>query len=134
MYFGKFKDLNQAFRCGKYKGMTLGQVWAEHPYYIGWLLSNIPDFTISDEAFQEQIALFPKKKFSLLKQQKRMKERDELEAQLQKQARDYDYSYDEALENKYRDEDTYYALGGSDYDSWKNSDGDLDRMMDGMGF
>lgn len=29
--------------------------------------------------------------------------------------------------------DTYYALGGSDYDRWKEDGGDLDSMMDGMG-
>ena len=30
--------------------------------------------------------------------------------------------------------DTYYALGGSDYDTWKEDGGDLDSMMDGMGY
>ena len=30
--------------------------------------------------------------------------------------------------------DTYYALGGSDYDRWKDEGGDLDSMMDGMGY
>lgn len=30
--------------------------------------------------------------------------------------------------------DTYYALGGDDYDQWKENGGDLDEMMEGMGF
>ena len=30
--------------------------------------------------------------------------------------------------------DTYYALGGDDYDRWKENGGDLDEMMEGMGF
>ena len=30
--------------------------------------------------------------------------------------------------------DTYYALGGDDYDQWKENGGDLDGMMEGMGF
>lgn len=30
--------------------------------------------------------------------------------------------------------DTYYALGGDDYDRWKENGGDLDGMMEGMGF
>ena len=30
--------------------------------------------------------------------------------------------------------DTYYALGGDDYDEWRNNGGNLDDMMDGMGF
>ena len=35
---------------------------------------------------------------------------------------DYDY-----------ERDTYYALGGDDYDRWKENGGDLDVMMEGMG-
>jgi hypothetical protein len=30
--------------------------------------------------------------------------------------------------------DTYYALGGSDYDRFKEEGGDIDSMMDGLGF
>jgi len=30
--------------------------------------------------------------------------------------------------------ETFYALGGSDYDEWKENGGNLDNMMDGMGF
>ncbi|WP_298106669.1 hypothetical protein [uncultured Bacteroides sp.] len=36
---------------------------------------------------------------------------------------DYDY-----------ERDTYYALGGDDYDRWRDGGGNLDDMMDGMGF
>lgn len=32
------------------------------------------------------------------------------------------------------DRDTYYALGGDDYDSFRNNGGSIDDMMDGMGF
>ena len=38
---------------------------------------------------------------------------------------DDDYNYER---------DTYYALGGDDYDRWKENGGDLDGMMEGMGF
>ena len=31
------------------------------------------------------------------------------------------------------DRETYYALGGSDYDRFIEEGGDLDSMMDGMG-
>ena len=38
-------------------------------------------------------------------------------------------------EDNYKYErDTYYALGGDDYDRWKENGGDLDGMMQGMGF
>ena len=38
-------------------------------------------------------------------------------------------------EDNYKYErDTYYALGGDDYDRWKENGSDLDGMMQGMGF
>lgn len=40
---------------------------------------------------------------------------------------DYDQNYD-------YERDTYYALGGDDYDKWREKGGNLDDMMDGMGF
>ena len=36
---------------------------------------------------------------------------------------DYDY-----------ERETFYALGGDDYDEWRNNGGNLDDMMDGMGY
>lgn len=42
---------------------------------------------------------------------------------------DYDYPDDTDYER-----DTYYALGGDDYDEWRNNGGNLDDMMDGMGY
>lgn len=41
----------------------------------------------------------------------------------------YDYEDDYNYER-----DTYYALGGDDYEQWKENGGDLDIMMEGMGF
>ena len=39
------------------------------------------------------------------------------------------------IEDNYNYErDTYYAFGGNDYDQWKDNGGDLDGMMEGMGF
>lgn len=40
--------------------------------------------------------------------------------------------YDETQNYDY-ERDTYYALGGDDYDTWRNNGGNLDDMMDGMG-
>ena len=42
---------------------------------------------------------------------------------------DYDYPDDTDYER-----DTYYALGGDDYDEWRNNGGNLDDMMDGLGY
>ena len=40
----------------------------------------------------------------------------------------------ESEDNFDYDRDTYYALGGSDYDAFKERGGNIDDMMDGMGF
>lgn len=45
----------------------------------------------------------------------------------------YYYDYDYPDETDY-ERDTYYALGGDDYDEWRNNGGNLDDMMDGMGY
>ena len=42
---------------------------------------------------------------------------------------DYDYS-----DNVDYDRETYYALGGDDYDAFKRGGGTIDDMMDGLGF
>ena len=44
-------------------------------------------------------------------------------------------SYVHVYEDDYDYErDTYYALGGDDYDEWRENGGNLDDMMDGMGY
>lgn len=45
-----------------------------------------------------------------------------------------DYPTPDPDEGYNNERDTYYALGGSDYDRWKDEGGDLDSMMDGMGY
>ena len=48
--------------------------------------------------------------------------------------KEYDYWDNDPYDEPYDYErDTYYALGGDDYEAWKERGGDLDRMMEGMG-
>lgn len=44
------------------------------------------------------------------------------------------YRYDDYPDDTDYERDTFYALGGDDYDEWKNNGGNLDDMMDGMGY
>lgn len=44
-----------------------------------------------------------------------------------------DDEYDPYYEEPDYERDTYYALGGNDYDSFRNNGGYIDDMMDGMG-
>lgn len=42
--------------------------------------------------------------------------------------------YDDYPDDTDYERDTFYALGGDDYDEWKNNGGNIDDMMDGMGY
>ena len=46
---------------------------------------------------------------------------------------DNDY-HDDYIDDTDYDRETYYALGGDDYDSFRENGGSIDDMMDGMGF
>lgn len=43
------------------------------------------------------------------------------------------YLYESRMEQEEIERDTYYALGGDDYENWKNNCGDLDVILDNMG-
>ena len=47
---------------------------------------------------------------------------------------DSDYHDNDYPDDTDYERDTFYALGGDDYDEWRNNGGNLDDMMDGMGF
>lgn len=47
---------------------------------------------------------------------------------------DDEYDYVDYPDDTDYERDTFYALGGDDYDEWKNNGGNIDDMMDGMGF
>lgn len=49
---------------------------------------------------------------------------------------DYYDTNEDVCEDLYEDyeRDTFYALGGDDYEEWRNNGGNLDDMMDGMGY
>jgi hypothetical protein len=41
---------------------------------------------------------------------------------------------DDHIDDTDYERETFYVLGGYDYDEWKERGGDIDSMMDGMGF
>lgn len=47
---------------------------------------------------------------------------------------DEDYPYNDYPDDTDYERDTYYALGGDDYDAFRERGGSIDDMMDGMGF
>ena len=45
--------LNDIFDFGKFKGLSLKKVMAEHGSYVGWCLENIPNFHIQPEELED---------------------------------------------------------------------------------
>ena len=54
--------------------------------------------------------------------------------EFEQSSEDDEYDYPDYPDDTDYDRDTYYALGGDDYDAFKERGGSLDDMMDGMGF
>ncbi len=54
--------------------------------------------------------------------------------EFEQSSEDDEYDYPDYHDDTDYDRDTYYALGGDDYDAFKERGGSLDDMMDGMGF
>ncbi len=46
----------------------------------------------------------------------------------------YDEDYDDYYYEDEYERDTYYALGGEDYEEFKRRGGSIDDMMDALGF
>jgi hypothetical protein len=46
----------------------------------------------------------------------------------------YDDSYHYNEEEHNWEEETYYALGGSNYERWRENGGNIDDMMDSLGY
>ena len=44
--------LNDIFNFGKFKGLPLKKVMAEHGSYVGWCLENIPNFHIQPKELE----------------------------------------------------------------------------------
>lgn len=47
---------------------------------------------------------------------------------------DSNYSDNDYINDYDYERETFYALGGDDYDEWRNNGGNLDDMMDGLGY
>ena len=47
---------------------------------------------------------------------------------------DSNYSDNDYIDDYDYERETFYALGGDDYDEWRNNGGNLDDMMDGLGY
>ena len=130
----KWYMLDTEFNFGTFEGKTLQEVIAIRASYINWCMINLDHFCISDEVLDEIKEIKPG--FSL------SKEADECLTQKNddwvNEQENYNdrHSYDR---NDYQDyeRDTFDAITDGqygDYDDWKERGGDMDHLMEGLGF
>lgn len=139
-----FDSLDKKLTVGKYKNRTLKEVWEYHSSYIDWVVKNINEFYVTPEVIVEiqncivRSDAYWKRLYEIFYGRKLFydsecwDEIDEKEIERAEQEQSERMFYDWIEEDWERD--TYYALGGDDYDAWKRNCGNLDDMMDGMGF
>ena len=94
-----------------------------------WLLVRRWKLIVSETCITELERLYPKrhKETGLLRRYWRLWSQERLENS------DHDSYYDEPSPRDL-ERDTYYALGGEDYEAFRESGEDLDSFMDGLGF
>jgi hypothetical protein len=127
----KFYNLDTEFTFGKFEGKTLSEVVELQPSYLNWCSTNLDHFYISDEVLEEISTIKPdfhltQESINSLKQ-KHDKWENEQEDDEDQDAGGYQYT----------DRDTFDALTDGtqgDYDDWRDGGGDLDSLMEGMGY
>lgn len=134
-----FDSLDKKLTVGKYKNRTLKEVWEYHSSYIDWVVKNIHEFYVTPEVFVEvqnhiirSDAYWKRLKWIFYERELTYASEKWGEIRQAEQEQTECMFYDWIEEDWERD--TYYALGGDDYDAWKRNCGNLDDMMDGMGF
>ena len=126
-------ELDSIFTFGKYKGYSLHYVFELNPSYIQWCILNLEHFNIEEDVFGDFLNINPNFKFSEDATNKLQRNwEDELDTldYFQYDEPDYDCSAD-------WEQDTFDALTDGQYGSYydfRENGGDLDNLMDGMGF
>ena len=94
-----------------------------------WLLVRKRKLFLSETCVKEMERLYPQRR----KETKLLYRYLCLWAQDKAESIESDF-YDEELSLRDMERDTYYALGGEDYESFMEHGGDWDNFMDGLGF
>ena len=133
----KFYDLNSVISFGKFEGKTIREVADAQPSYLEWCSINLDHFFINQDIVEELKENNPSFSFSK-EAQDRLAEKYEAWEIEQDDSTAYE-SYDEYDYDEYPDyeRDTFDALTDGqygDYDDWRDSGGDMDSLMDGLGF
>ncbi len=122
-------ELNSILTFGKYKGLSLLQVFELNPSYVDWCILNLEHFNIEEDVFYELQSLNSLFQFS-------EKSLHKLQSSWQEEL-DVD-DYEEPDYDPYSDweRDSFDALTDGQcgsYDEFNDNGGDWDTMMAGMG-
>ncbi len=122
-------ELNSILTFGKYKGLSLLQVFELNPSYVDWCILNLEHFNIEEDVFYELQSLNSLFQFS-------EKSLHKLQSSWQEEL-DVD-DYEEPDYDPYSDweRDSFDALTDGQcgsYDDFNDNGGDWDTMMAGMG-
>lgn len=130
----KYYDIDTVFTFGKYEGMSVKEVVSIQPSYIGWCAVNLDHFYIDNSEIANLREISPG--FSLSEEAvNKLQEKYELWMEESEEDNDNDY-YDYPDYNDY-ERDTFDALTDGQYgsyDDWRENGGDIDGLMDGLGF
>ena len=105
------------------------QTLFEQKKTLFWLLVRKGKLFLSETCVKEMERLYPQRR----KETKLLYRYLSLWAQDRPESIESDF-YDEELSLRDMERDTYYALGGDDYESFIEHGGDWDNFMDGLGF
>lgn len=127
----KFYNLDSEFTFGKFEGKTVRQVIDIQSSYLDWCALNLDHFYMSDEVTEEVRSIIPDFKFS----DEGIKKLNEKYEEWENEQTEDDYdNYDDY--NDY-ERDTFDALTDGqygDYDDWRENGGDIDSLMDRLGY
>ena len=94
------------------------------PFQYNWYNKDIENFVNEDAAF----CCGTENNVDYYDEDAELLESEDIESYKCRGYQNCGYDYDDDYER-----DTYYALGGDDYDSFRDSGGSIDDMMDGIG-
>lgn len=131
----KFYNLDTEFTFGQFEGKTVREVLDIQYSYIDWCAINLDHFFISDEVIEEIKSIVPD--FSISEEgQNKLSEKYETWKNEQKDYDDYN-NYDDYHDYQDYKRDTFGALTDGqygDYDDFRENGGDIDSLLDALGF
>ena len=127
----KSYNLDTEFTFGRYEGKTVRQILDLQISYLNWCAIHLDHFYISEEVIEEIKTFKPNFAFTEEEQLSLDCKYNNWENEQVERRPSYD------REDRYTERDNFDALTDGqygDYDDWRDSGGDMDRLMDGMGF